>query len=80
MAHSVIITTPIPTWDETVERLGLSSADQKFVAGLFAEEGMKRSTMVAFKPRSASGSALVHRSKNGSGRVRKSESRARKTA
>jgi hypothetical protein len=34
MAHSVTITTPRPTFEEIVERLGVSRADRKFVENL----------------------------------------------
>jgi hypothetical protein len=43
MAHSVIITTPMPTWDETVERYGLSEAEQKFVIRLVDRKASRRS-------------------------------------
>ncbi len=43
MAHSVIIKTPIPTWEETVENSGLSKADQKFVIRLVERKTSRRS-------------------------------------
>jgi hypothetical protein len=75
MAHSVILTTPIPTWEETAERYGLSKADRRFVASLFGDKGSRRST--ASKARSASIRVKTNNAKKSSGRVRKTRSRAR---
>jgi len=75
MAHSVILTTPIPTWEETAERYGLSKADKKLVARLFVDKDFRRST--ASKARSASIRVKTSNAKKSSSRVRKTSSRAR---
>jgi len=80
MAHSVTITTPMPTWEETVERYRLSKADQKFVASLFDDEKPRLSTAYAFKPLAAASKSAKGGTKKTSGVAGKSISRARKTA
>jgi hypothetical protein len=80
MAHSVIIATPKLTWDETVERLGLSKADQRFVASLFEGRSSRKGTVYAFEARSASSLSERNGTKNASGLTRKTKTRARKTA
>ena len=42
MKRSVIITTPMPTWEETVARYGLSKSDQKFVIRLVERKTPRR--------------------------------------
>jgi len=54
MAHSVIITTPVPTWDEIVQEYGLSKADQKSVIRLVNEKVSRRPATVVRKRRTAS--------------------------
>jgi hypothetical protein len=80
MAHSVKITTPMPTWEETADFYGLSKADRKFISGLV--DG-KKSGASATNPSKLS-SGLSKRMKNGtkaaSGVTGKTVSRARKTA
>ena len=80
MAHSVIITTPIPTWEETVERYGLSKADQKFVASLFEDKAKRRPTSYAFRSPAKSSGSVRSRTKKTSSMARKTKSRARKAA
>jgi hypothetical protein len=80
MVRPVIITTPIPTWDETVRRLGLSKADQRFVKSLFEEKSSRRSTAYAFKARAGSSGKTKPETKRASGIARKTRSRARKAA
>jgi len=75
MAHSVILTTPIPTWEETAQRYGLSKADRRFVASLFGDKGSRQST--ASKARSSSIRVKASNAKKSWGRVRKTRSRAR---
>ncbi len=80
MAHSVIITTPMPTWEETVELYGLSKADQKFVASLFDKKTPRRSTSYAFKRPTVSLDTPKNVTKKSSSMARKPKSRARKAA
>jgi hypothetical protein len=80
MARSVIITTPIPAWRETVERYGLSKADQKFILSLFEEKSSGRSTAYAFKANPGSSGRSINGTKKASGIARKTRSRARKAA
>ena len=42
MAHSVILTTPMPTWEETVARYGLTKAEEKFVIELVDSKVSRR--------------------------------------
>jgi hypothetical protein len=42
MPHSVILTTPMPTWEETADFYRLSKAQRKFVEGLFEDKTPKR--------------------------------------
>ena len=81
MAHSVKITTPMPTWEETADFYGLSKADRKFIASLVDE---KKSGASATHPSKLSSSGFSKRMKNGtkaaSGVTGKTVSRARKTA
>jgi hypothetical protein len=44
MAHSVIITTPLPTLDEIGKRLGLSNAEQEYIISL-VDEKLSRQSM-----------------------------------
>jgi len=80
MARSVLITTPRLTWDETVERLGLSKAEQKFVTRLFEESKPRRSASYAFKTRPGSSRLVKSGTRNGSGIARKTRNRASKAA
>ena len=77
MTRSVTLTTPVTTWEETAEHYGLSKADRKFVAGLFAHKAPRRSNSKALP---ASSKAGLFEAKRSSGRVRKTNSRARKAA
>ena len=72
MAHSVIITTPMPTLDEIGKRLGLSKADQRFVASLFEKKNPRRTPGYR-----ASTKAGIRKSTSV---TRKTKSRARKAA
>jgi len=80
MAHSVVITTPMPTWDETVERLGLSKADQRFVASLFENKSSRKAAGSAFRRRAATSRPAKNKTGKVSGLTGKTKSRARKTA
>jgi hypothetical protein len=42
MRHSVVLTTPMPTWEETVATYGLTKAEQKFVIRLVDEKLSRR--------------------------------------
>jgi len=78
MAHSVIITTPMPTLSDIRRRLSLSEADERFVDSLFVSNPVRKSENLAFKPiPSSSGPSSIKRS---SAIVRKKTSRARNTA
>jgi hypothetical protein len=70
----------MPTWDETVERLGLSKADQEFVIRLVDEKGSRRPAASAPKTRFASSRPAKTVAKRASGQVRKTNNRARATA
>jgi hypothetical protein len=72
MAHSVIITTPMPTLDEIGKRLGLSKADQRFVNSLFEKKNPQRTARFR-----ASAKAGIRKS---TGVTRKTKSSARKSA
>lgn len=80
MAHSVILTTPIPTLEETFEHYGLSKADRRFVTGLFNGKNARRPATLATKARSGSIRVTMFEAKKASGRARKTRSRARKAA
>jgi hypothetical protein len=56
MTHSTTITTPMPTWDEIVDRLALSKDDQDFVIRLVNGKG-SRGPSVAFRKARATSSA-----------------------
>jgi hypothetical protein len=79
MPRSVVITTPLPTWEETANFYGLSKADRKFVTRLVGGAGP--ASAYRFKPHSTAskpgenGALLETR-----GRTRKTKSRARKAA
>lgn len=80
MAHYVTITTPIPSWKQTVKRLGLSKGDQKFVECLFDPKCPKQPAASAVK----AGLAYSVRAKSGNKAAltveRKPRNRARKVA
>jgi hypothetical protein len=80
MAHSAIITTPMPTLDELGERLGLSKAKQKYLIRLVDEKGSRRSTSYAFKTLVPSSKSEKNGTKKAFGMARKTKSSARKTA
>jgi hypothetical protein len=42
MPHSVILTTPMPTWEEIAQTYRLSKAERKFVEGLFDSKSSKQ--------------------------------------
>jgi hypothetical protein len=87
MPRSVIITTPMPTWEETVARYGLSKADQKFVIRLVERKATRGSMGVA---RASRGTGLEFRSASArrsptvagktGGSARKKTNRARASA
>jgi hypothetical protein len=79
MAHSVIITTRMPTWEETVERYRLSKADQKFVASLFDDKRVKPTAHTS-KTRAASSRPAKKQTDKAAGVSRKTKNRARKAA
>lgn len=86
MTRSVIITTPIPTWEETVERYGLSKADQKFVIRLVEEKtsrspisdarASRRGAVHEFRSASANTSRSVARKVGNSARKKTNRARA----
>lgn len=78
MAHSVTITTPMPTLDELGKELGLTKAEQKFIIRLVDEKGSRRSAANAF--RNGASSSGLFETKSGSGAARKTKNRARKVA
>ncbi len=80
MAHSVIVTTRIPTLDETVKRDGLSRADREFVKRLFDGKRPGRETDYAFRSQPASSKLPKNGRKKTSAIVRDTKTRARKTA
>jgi len=80
MAHSVIITTPIPTWDETVERYGLSKADQKFVIRLVDQKISRRTVAAAGKRRAISSKRVQTRAGESAVGARKKANRASATS
>jgi len=81
MKHSVILKTPIPTWEETADRYGLSKADKRLVASLFGGEESRRSSDSVARRRVPSifeaGKTAVRKA---SSRARKTKYRARKAA
>jgi hypothetical protein len=80
MAHSVIITTPMPTLDELGKNLRLTKAEQKFIIRLVDEKTSRRSTADAVNPQSASSRPKKNQIRQSSSIARKAKSRARKTA
>ena len=78
MAHSVTITTPMPTLDELGKELGLTKAEQEFIIRLVDEKGSRRSAAYAFRNRAASSGLFT--TKRRSGAARKTKNRARKVA
>ena len=82
-AHSVIITSPMPTLDEIGKELGLSRSEQKSLIRLVNGRGLSRSKSYAFKTarvtRSSARSAAGRRTKEeSSGQTRKTENRGRR--
>ncbi len=80
MAHSVTITTPMPTLDELGKDLGLTKAEQKFIIRLVDEKTSRRSTAYPFKTRSVSSGLEKSEKKKASSMARKTNGRARKIA
>jgi len=80
MAHSVTITTPMPTLDELGKDLGLTKAEQKFIISLVDKKVPKRSQTYAFKTRSTSSGMAKNGSKKVSNMTRKTNGSARKIA
>jgi hypothetical protein len=80
MAHSVIITTPMPTWDETVKTYGLTKADQKLVIRLVDEKLSRQPVASARKLRSASSKSAQNGTGRSGGSVRKRTNRVRTNA
>ena len=86
MANSVVITTAIPTWEETVARYRLSKADRQFVEKLFDDTEsktrfVKRSAVTGkfvTTVRHGTKSMIVGREKTSG--TRRKTSRARKVA
>ena len=85
MPRSVIITTPMPTWEETVARYGLSKADQKFVISLVERKAARgsmgaarasRSTGLEYRSASARSSRKVAGKTGGSARKKSNRARA----
>jgi hypothetical protein len=80
MAHSVIVTTPMPTWDETVKTYGLTKADQKLVIRLVDEKLSRRPVGSTRKLRPASSKSAQNGTERTSGAVRKRTNRVRTNA
>jgi hypothetical protein len=70
----------MPTFEETVERYGLSKAERKFVAGLFDQKKSGRKATYSFRTRSGSSAKTRIGTKTSSGKARKTKGRARKAA
>ena len=80
MAHSVVVTTPIPTLEETAAIYGLSKVDLRFVASLFERQTREGAQKPASNSRPAySGSARIS-SKRAAGETRHAKKRTRKAA
>jgi hypothetical protein len=78
MNRPVILTTPIPTWQEMADFYGLSKSDRKFVDGLFATSEAKAGTASAKRRSSArTGKNSLFEAKSS---ARKTNGRARKRA
>lgn len=77
MAHSVIITTPMPTLDEIGQRLGLSKAERESLIRLVEEKATRRSKAAVRKATSASRGAGSRRAGVS---VKRKANRARATA
>ncbi len=77
MPRSVVLTTPIPTWEETADFYGLSKSQRKFVKGLFEEKISKRRADPATKTWRAK---AMKNGVNASGSAGKGNGRKRKTA
>jgi hypothetical protein len=77
MPHSVTLTTPVPTLEETFEHYGLSKADRRFVTGLFNGKNTQRPATLATRARSGSMRVTMFEAKKASGRAKKMRSRAR---
>ena len=80
MAHSVTITTPMPTLDELGKGLGLTKTQQRSIIRLVDEKMAGRSTVFAFKNRAESSRPVKSGIKKVLGVARTTKSRARKTA
>lgn len=83
MNRPVVLTNPIPTWQEMADFYGLSKSDRKFVDGLFTNHEAKTRTASAKKRSSARTStrtgirASLFEARTS---ARKTNGRARKTA
>jgi hypothetical protein len=80
MAHSVIITTPMPTLDEIGKELGLTRAEQDFLIRLVDEKGSRRREVHAPKSRSASSRTTKTVANKKAGPARKTRNRATASA
>jgi menaquinone-dependent protoporphyrinogen IX oxidase len=80
MAHSVTITTPMPTLDELGKDLRLTKAEQNFIIRLVDRKASRRSAAYAIKTLAASPKPAKATTKKASGMVRKKNDRARKIA
>jgi len=66
MAHSVTITTPIPTLEELGESLGLSKSRQRSLIAMFQDEGPARPANLPAAGKSAAASRRKKKSKRAS--------------
>jgi hypothetical protein len=83
MNRPVILTTPIPTWQEMADFYGLSKSDRKFVDGLFTNNGARTRTASAKKrptARTSSGTGIKASRFEVKLSGRKTNGRARKAA
>ncbi len=80
MAHSVIITTPMPTLDEIGKELGLTRAEQDSLIRLVDERSVGRPKIHAPKSRSATSRTVQAVATKRAGPVRKTRIRASASA
>jgi hypothetical protein len=80
MAHSVTITTPMPTLDEIGKRLGLSKAEQESIIRMVDEKGFGRRAASARKGTSASSMSARTGARGSVTLARKKNARARTAA
>jgi hypothetical protein len=80
MAHSVIITTPMPTLDEIGKRLGLSKAEQESIIRMVDEKGFGRRAALTRKQAPAKSRSARAGARGGVTPQRKKNARVRTAA